>query len=116
MQFAPPPVAPFMVVDFRPDGGVEAMHRDKFNLAFLGKQQISRASDIRFDETAQTWTIHLATGENEFKAIPEAQGFATYEDGRDMEVRWLEMARLHGISPLSEEGVNLLLVLRKTFL
>jgi hypothetical protein len=104
----------FMVIDFRPTGEVEAMHRDKFNLSFLGAQSIHRASDIRFDEDTQQWDIHLAS-EGGFVPVEAARGFETYEEARKMEVRWLEMARLHDLSPLSEEGTNLLRVLREKF-
>lgn len=106
---------PFMVIDFREDGGVEAMHRDGFNLAFLGKQSITRASDIKYDEDAQTWTIHVALDDGTFQLVSEARGFATYDEARKMEVRWFEMCRLHGISPLCPEGLAILRVLRKEF-
>ena len=104
----------FMVIDFRPTGEVEAMHRDKFNLSFLGKQTIQRASDIRFNDDSQQWDIHLAVA-GEFVPVEAARGFDTYEEARKMEVRWLEMARLHDITPLSDEGTNLLRILREKF-
>lgn len=104
----------FMVIDFRANGTVEAMHRDKFPLDFLGKQAIKRASDIRFDEQAQLWDIHLAV-DDKFVEVGTAKGFATYDEARKMEVRWLEMARLHDLDPMSEGGLNLLAVLRKKF-
>lgn len=108
-----------MVIDFRPDGAVEAMHRDSFDLGFLGKQKIRRATDIRFDEAAQTWTIFLADchadGPETFTIVEEGRGFPTYDDARKMEVRWLEMCRLHGIHPRSQEGTALLTILRQSF-
>ncbi len=104
-----------MVIDIGPTGSVEAMHRDAFNLDFLGKQTIQRASDIRFDSDTQKWDIFLAHGcTDEFVGVNEAKGFATYEEARKMEVRWLEMARLHSVSPLSSEGISILNVLRQT--
>lgn len=103
-----------MVIDFRPDGAVEAMHRDKFNLSFLGKQTVKRASEIIFDDDTQKWDIHLAVG-SDFVRIAEARGFENYDDARKMEVRWLEFARLHDFEPTSNEGINLLNVLRDKF-
>lgn len=122
MHFHPPPMPPAvpsqpaMVIDFRPDGGVEAMHRDTFPLGFLGKQAIRRASDIRHQESDDTWTIFLATDKpEEFVEVPQARGFPTYEAARRMEVRWLEYARLHQVHPMSTEGLALLNVLRAKF-
>lgn len=105
-----------MVIDFRPNGEVEAMHRDVFDLGFLGKQTIRRATDIRHDEATQKWAIHLADmhadGPETFSLVDEAQGFETYDDARRMEVRWLEMCRLHSLQPRSPEGLTMLTVLR----
>lgn len=103
-----------MVIDFRPDGAVEAMHRDRFSLAFLGKQTVKRASEILFDEDSQKWDIHLAQGDK-FVRVEAARGFENYDDARKMEVRWLEYARLHDIEPTSEEGIKLLTVLRAKY-
>lgn len=102
-----------MVIDFSPTGEVEAMHRDTFPLAFLGKQSISRASDIRHNEETQLWDIYVADGEG-FAGVEGAKGFATYDEGRRMEVRWFEACRLHSLSPLCTEGRVLLAILRKT--
>jgi hypothetical protein len=102
-----------MVIDFRVTGEVEAMHRDSFNLGFLGKQAITRASDIRYDEDTQLWDIHVADGEG-FAEVAGAKGFSTYDEGRRMEVRWFEACRLNCITPLSTEGLAMLAVLRKT--
>lgn len=108
------PALSCMVIDFRTNGEVEAMHRDTFNLAFLGKQSIKRASDIRYDEATQDWAIFVAVGE-EFQEVPEARGFETYEEARKMEVRWFEYCRLHSLAPLALEGIAMLNVLRKKF-
>ena len=106
----------FMVIDFMPEGTVEAMHRDTLNLGFLGRQSITRASDIRFNDDTQSWDIWLAEpGRIEFVDVSEAHGFDSYEEARTMEVRWLELCRLHDLKPLTQEGRNLLVVLRKRF-
>ncbi len=47
------------VIDFLPNGHVEAMHNDAFTLAFLGRQNIERATEIKFNEESQKWDIHL---------------------------------------------------------
>lgn len=110
------PPAIHMVIDFRADGAAEAMHRDTFPLGFLGKQTVRRASEIRFDEQSQDWFVELLdTDGNALPVVDEARGFATYDEGRKMEVRWLEVSRMHGLEPLSIEGIALLRVLRKQF-
>lgn len=103
--------APKMVLDFSPTGQVQGMHRDVFPLGFLGKQTITRASDIVHDADSDTWTITVAVGST-FVNVAGADGFATYDSARRMEVRWFEMCRLHGVSPVSEEGGILLKALR----
>jgi hypothetical protein len=104
----------YMVLTFDDEGGVEALHRDAFDLGFLGKQKIDRASDIRFNETAQLWDIYLpatygpmtASAENipKWETAPEASGFATYDVARAAEVAWLEAAALAEVEPLSHAG------------
>ena len=74
------------VVSIGPSGQVKAMHNDRFALGFLGKQTITRASDIRFYEGDQLWDIWFNVG-GEFKhPVPEYCGFTTYEEARAFEV------------------------------
>ena len=89
----------YMVIDFRPDGEVNAMHRDSFDLGFLGPQEIMRASDIRFDGNRQLWDIYVAFDIDDYHYVEEATGFKTYEDARRA-----ELCRLLDISPLSGSG------------
>lgn len=90
------------VISFNPDGTVVAMHNDKFPLSFLGNQKIERASDIRWDETTQSWGIWYSL-DGEFHApTPANEGFATYESARAFEVETVNAALLHGAHPLSE--------------
>ncbi len=101
-----------MVLTFDDEGGVEALHRDQFSLGFLGKQKIDRASDIRFDEEAQTWTIWLL-GKYGPMSNEMAEGFATYDQARDAEVAWLEYSALNGFEPSSALGIAALQVIRE---
>jgi hypothetical protein len=102
-----------MVINFSADGQVEATHNDKFDLGFLGKQSITRATDITWNADTQLWDMHVANEAGQFILVSEGAGFVNYESARKMEVRWLTMARLHDCAPLSIEGRNLLLVLRQ---
>lgn len=106
--------APPMVLDFTPDGRVQAMHRDVFPLGFLGKQTIKRASDIQHDAETDTWAIHVAVGD-QFVPVAGASGFPTYDAARRMEVRWFEMCRIHSVSPTSDDGAIMLKALRSKF-
>lgn len=104
-----------MVLDFNSDGSAQSMHRDEFNLGFLGRQEIVRASEIKFDTATQRWNILVPCESTaEFICTDEACGFAGYDEARQMEVKWLDGCRLVGISPLSEEGRSLLRIYRES--
>lgn len=112
-----------MIIDFTPEGTVESLHNDSFDLGFLGAKTVTRATEIRFHEESQTWQIELpvmsvledlggptapvCTG---FQLpFPEARGFATYEQARRIEVRWLDACRLQGFDPWSINGQGTLI-------
>lgn len=93
------------VIDFNPDGSVEAMCReDVIDLKMLGPQSITRASDIRYED-GSGWAIWLADPDNPFNFLPPTtpsqRGFRTYDAARRVEVSWLEYCRLHGVDPRS---------------
>lgn len=107
-----------MVIDFNGDGTVEAMHRDGFPLSFLGSMQVRRASELLFNEATQDWYIQPWTYPNGATeptrhAVPEASGFASYEDARRVEVAWFDACRREGVSPVTPEGVSVLLSLNE---
>lgn len=103
-----------MVIDFLPSGAVEAMHRENvLDLAFLGPQEIERATDIRFEAVSQSWGLWLSDGRGDFTPPCEgAKGFPTYEEARTVEVAWLERCRLHERDPASHAGQLILAILR----
>ncbi len=92
------------VLVIAPTGTVKSMHSDKFPLAFLGRQEIERASDIRFDSDTQKWGIWFRVGE-EFVAPsrPSHYGFDSYESARDYEVQVMNRSLAGGVSPLAVE-------------
>lgn len=99
-----------MVIDFTPEGTVEAMCREGvLDLGFLGRQIISRATDIRFDAETQTWEIWPAVN-GQFVRLERdsARRFDQYEDARSAEVAWLETCRLRDVDPLSAAGLVVL--------
>lgn len=101
-----------LVYDFSPQGKVQGMHHDCFNLGFLGAQSIQRASDIRFDTDTQTWGIWLAQGEEFVSPAPALSGFNSYETARKFEVQALNACRLFSASALEEMGIKIIQALR----
>lgn len=48
---------------FAPGGTVGCLYTEAIDLRKLGKLEISRATDIRFNDTTQQWDVHeYATG------------------------------------------------------
>lgn len=110
-----------LVISFDPSGAVEAMHLDTFDLGFLGNKQVSRASEIKFNETTQKWDILVPLEGQESQPVETwqavvdgAKGFSGYEEARQVEVAWFNAARLEGVHPLSSRGRVLLLDARYT--
>src|SRR5215208_5034176 len=121
------------VIDFSPDGGVEALYNDNFQLSFLGKQSIQRATEIKFREREQDWGIYLerssmgAKGhffpvveadpdrEGLNRVCPATVGFSTYEGARQVEGAWLNVCRKKCVSPDSPDGLVILLNVREEF-
>lgn len=99
-----------IVIDVHHDGKVEGMHFDQFDLGFLGKKRVERASDIVWDAMGEYWEIRVAQAQRE---TPQAtQGFTTYESAREFEVAWFQECRKQGVSPDSEEGERIAIDLR----
>ena len=95
-----------MVITFGTGGKVEAMHRDAFNLSFLGKRTITRASEILFNDDTNHWDIYMDDGMGEFCVTsPALEGFDEYEVARQFEVKWLDECRLRGIDPVGADGL-----------
>lgn len=99
-----------IVIDFTEDGKAEAMHFDEFPLKFLGKMQVTRASDILWDPEEEGWYIQLP---NTTLRMKEWSGFASYEEAREFEVEWLQLCRMKGYLPNSLIGWYISSALRK---
>ncbi len=98
-----------LAIAFSPDGTVEAMHMDGFDLGFLGDKRITRATEIKFNEKDQSWGLHLPVDEMPcWVPVLMGQGFATYERARQFEVHWLNVCRIKAIDPDSGTGEQVL--------
>lgn len=95
-----------LVISFGEDGSAESLHIDKFDLGFLGKKQITRATDIRFEDETQDWSIYLldAKGENPTLSHKECKGLSSYEVARAVEVAWLNLCRVNDTDPRTGHG------------
>lgn len=83
------------------------MHCDKFNLAFLGKRSVRRASDIKHNPDTDCWGIYMDNGKGEFMLTGNAlQGFAEYEEARKFEVEWLNRCRMIGLAGGSHKAIH----------
>lgn len=52
---------------FHPDGLIRCLHTEAIDLHQLGRLQVVRATDIRFNDQTQEWeTCHADTGEVQF--------------------------------------------------
>jgi hypothetical protein len=80
-----------MVIVVEEDGQVQSMHReDVMTLEFLGRQEITRATDIRFDSATQKWGIWPCFSGEFLPPTPSLSGFFSYEKARSFEVLWAE--------------------------
>jgi len=100
-----------LVIDISADGKAEAMHFDEFDLGFLGKKKISRASEIFYNEDSELWDIILP-GEDHPSTI-WSMGFKGYDEARNFEVSWLQECRKQRVDPRSEGGIKIAREIRK---
>lgn len=107
------------VIEFSLMGHVEAMHNDAFDLSCIGPQSITRATEIKFNEETQSWSICepmvCRDDWGAFDAFPHADGFTSYEVARKVEVEWLNRCRLHGVHARSIKGGFFLKAVRQEF-
>ncbi|ALT58024.1 hypothetical protein FDG94_gp031 [Pseudomonas phage SM1] len=98
-----------LVLSFSPNGEVSGLHIDKFDLGFLGRKEIRRATEILFREKEQDWEIVVL---DEFGTRVSGwalqKGFTSYERARDVEVAWLNLCRLNHVEWSSQAGGNYL--------
>ncbi|MCK5307057.1 MAG: hypothetical protein KAJ73_00460 [Zetaproteobacteria bacterium] len=99
-----------MVIDFSPAGPVEGMHFDQFDLNFLGKKKVTRASEIFHNGDSDKWDIILPG--DDFPCCEAATGFPGYDTARQFEVNWLQECRKIEVAPDSKRGIAMAMGLR----
>lgn len=105
-----------LVIDFLENGEAQAMHVDSFDLGFLGNKKVQRATEIKFNETTQSWGLYLPMkalrlfegAAPSYAPVHAAQGFPSYEVARQAEVLWLNVCRALGEEPNSDFGLGVI--------
>lgn len=98
-----------IVIDIKEDGVVEGLHFDEFDLKFLGRKKVRRASEIFHDEATDRWDVLLP---GQIVPYPGARGFGSYNEARDFEVVWLQTCRIMRVEGLSAQGETICRSLR----
>lgn len=101
-----------LVIEIDCTGTTQALHMDGFDLSFLGDKKITRQTEILFDEEGQYWKVVYLCAGHFTHAI---SGFLSYEKARAFEVSWINECRLLGILPVTPEGFNIALSMRKQY-
>ena len=102
-----------LVIDISPCGVAQALHMDFFNLGFLGKAKVERASEIHFDEGTQLWDIILPG--HTLPLCYAVVGFEGYDKARGFEVIWLQNCRRLQINPYSFDSIEVAERLRESY-
>lgn len=84
------------------NGTVRALHYDDMDLGFLGPKQIGRASEILFDEPAQSFYVELPQLTGGIQQPKFLSGFRGYDEARRFEVFLLETCAKNHINPAYE--------------
>jgi hypothetical protein len=59
---------------FNPGGRIDCLYTEAINLSALGRLQVFRATDIRFNTMTQQWDVHAAdTGQVLFSHVSRNQ-------------------------------------------
>lgn len=94
------------VFTIQPDGTASGLHYDEFDLGFLGKKEIGRASEILFDEDKQTFYVELPQLQCRFAPVYRdprrpwfLEGFPGYDQARKFEVMILETCAWSMVEP-----------------
>lgn len=65
---------------FQADGGlIDCLYTEAIDLRELGKLQVTRATDIRFDEPSQQWEVHEAASDRVLFSNPSRDECLAWE-------------------------------------
>lgn len=95
-----------LVIEIGSEGTVKAMHSDAFDLGFLGRKEVRRQTEIKFNADSQKWDIHYLKEDGTEVRHENLDEFGGYEEARQFEVLWVNLCRFHDIEPEGEEGLK----------
>lgn len=93
-----------LVIDIKENGAVRSLHSDGFDLRFLGRARVKRATSILFDEDKQAWVVLAVNG---LEAYTVDAIFDSYEGARDFEIKWVNACLMGDVEPGSKNGLNI---------
>ena len=68
------------ILRFQADGGwVDCLYTEAIDLRELGKLQVTRATEIRFNETSQQWQVHEAESDRVLFSNPSRDQCLAWE-------------------------------------
>ena len=68
------------ILRFQADGGlVDCLYTEAIDLRELGKLQVTRATEIRFNETSQQWQVHEAESDRVLFSNPSRDECLAWE-------------------------------------
>jgi hypothetical protein len=65
---------------FDPGGQIDCLYTEAIDLRALGKLEITRATDIRYDHTSQQWQVHDTESDAVLFAHPSRNECLTWEN------------------------------------
>lgn len=78
-----------LVIDIEANATVNALYFDEFPLTFLGRMQVTRVTEIKYDEEREHWVI-VPPGNEVGDSKIDIHGFASYAEARDFEIDWVQ--------------------------
>ena len=64
---------------FSPGGRIDCLFTEVIDLRALGRLQVVRATDIRFNESTQQWNVHDATTGKHLHSDPSREACLAWE-------------------------------------
>jgi len=63
----------------RPGGRIDCLYTEAIDLRALGRLQVSRATDIRFNPATQQWDVHAADTDEHLHSDPSREACLAWE-------------------------------------
>lgn len=67
------------ILRFNPNGSIDCLYTEAIDLRALGRLQVFRATDIRFNEKSQQWDVRCAATGKLLHSDPSREACLTWE-------------------------------------